>query len=51
MEGTDTTKNKTYTEFGQAVFGMNDVSLGFYAISRDNETIRKAESSKKDFCS
>ena len=51
LEGTDTTKNKTYTEFGQAVFGMNDVSLGFYAISRDNETIRKAESSKKDFCS
>lgn len=44
-------KNRTYTEFGKAVFALNDPSLLFYKISRSNETIRKSEAKKKDFCS
>jgi len=30
---------------------MDDLSLVFYKISRDQESIRKAEAKKKDFCS
>lgn len=44
-------KDKNYTEFGKAVFAINDLSLSFYKISRDKETIRKAEAKKKNFCS
>lgn len=33
------------------VFSVNDPSLSFYKLSRSNETIRKAEAKKKDFCS
>lgn len=33
------------------VFRIDDLSLVFYKVSRDNETIRKAEAKKKDFCS
>lgn len=44
-------KDKNYTEFGKVVFKIDDLSLSFYKISRNNETIRKAEAKKKDFCS
>lgn len=44
-------KDSTYTEFGKIVFEIDDPSLVFYKISRESETIRKAESKKKDFCS
>lgn len=33
------------------VFAIDDLSLIFYKLSRDKETIRKAEAKKKDFCS
>ena len=33
------------------MFAINDLSLSFYRLSRDKETIRKAEAKKKDFCS
>ena len=44
-------KDKNFTEFGNVVFSMDDLSLVFYKISRDQESIRKAEAKKKDFCS
>jgi len=44
-------KDKNFTEFGKVVFAINDLSLSFYRLSRNNETIRKAEAKKKDFCS
>ena len=44
-------KDKKYTEFGKVVFATDDLSLSFYKLSRDSETIRKAEAKKKDFCS
>ena len=43
--------DKNYTEFGKAVFGIDDLSLWFYKLSRDKETIRKATAKKKNFCS
>ncbi len=44
-------KDRNYTEFGKAVFAINDPSLSYYRLSRDKESIRKAEAKKKDFCS
>lgn len=44
-------KDKNYTEFGKVVFAIDDLSLSFYRLSRNNETIRKAEAKKKNFCS
>jgi len=44
-------KDKIFTEFGKAVFAINDLSIWFYKLSRDKETIRKATVKKKDFCS
>ncbi len=51
IQGSAITKDKKYTEFGKKVFATNDPSLNFYKISRESETIRKAEAKKKDFCS
>ena len=51
IEGTSFQKDPKYTEFWKAVFSMDDLSLKFYGLSRDNETIRKAVAKKKDFCS
>ncbi|MCX6822675.1 MAG: hypothetical protein NTX91_01585 [candidate division SR1 bacterium] len=51
LQGTDKQNNTTYTEFGNAVFALDDISLKYYALSRDNETIRKSTAVKKDFCS
>jgi len=44
-------KDKNFTEFGHVVFAINDLSLLFYKLSRNNETIRKSTTKKKDFCS
>ena len=44
-------KDKNYTEFNKIKFSIDDISLSFYKLSRDKETIRKAEAKKKDFCS
>lgn len=44
-------KERNFTEFGKVVFAINDPSLSFYRLSRNKETIRKAEAKKKDFCS
>jgi len=51
LEGSSSTKDKNYTEFNKAVFAINDPSVFFYKLSRDNETIRKASAKKQDFCS
>ncbi len=51
LEWKDFQKDPTYTEFWKAVFAIDDLSLKFYRLSRDNETIRKAVAKKKDFCS
>ena len=44
-------RDKNFTEFGKAVFAIDDPSLSFYKLSRDKETIRKATAKKKNFCS
>ncbi|MEI6426278.1 MAG: hypothetical protein WCO66_02885 [Candidatus Absconditabacteria bacterium] len=51
LQGDSETKDKTYTEFNKAVFAINDPSVFFYKLSRDNETIRKATAKKQNFCS
>jgi hypothetical protein len=51
IQWTSTKKDRNFTEFGKAVFASNDPSIAFYKISRNKETIRKAEAKKKDFCS
>ena len=51
LQGADSMKSDIYTEFGRSVFSLDDISLKFYGLSRDNETIRKSTASKKDFCS
>lgn len=43
--------DKTFTEFWQPAFYIDDPSLGFYRISRSNELVRKEESGYKDFVS
>lgn len=44
-------KDENFTEFGRAVFSIDDPSLMYYALSRNSETVRKSESTKEDFCS
>ena len=51
LQGTDNTESSIYTEFGKSVFALDDISLKYYALSRDNETIRRSTAVKKDFCS
>ncbi|MEI7563234.1 MAG: hypothetical protein WCJ39_06335 [bacterium] len=51
LQGSSAEKDKNFTEFSKKVFSKDDVSLIFYGLSRDAETIRKAKSTKKDFCS
>lgn len=51
LQWTASKQDSKYTEFGKTVFSTDDISLKFYAISRDNETIRKAVAKKKNFCS
>ncbi len=51
IQWTTAKKDRNFTEFGKIVFPIDDISLKFYGISRDTETIRKAVAKKKDFCS
>jgi hypothetical protein len=51
LQWNDPIKDTNYTEFNKAVFAKNDPSLYYYALSRDSETIRKANAKKQDFCS
>ncbi|MCX6825484.1 MAG: hypothetical protein NTY80_04680 [candidate division SR1 bacterium] len=51
VQGISPKKDKNYTEFGKVVFSIDDISLGFYKLSRNKETVRKPEAKKKDFCS
>lgn len=51
LQGSSDKKSKVYTEFDKIVFAINDPSLYFYKISWTSETIRKAASKTKDFCS
>jgi len=51
LQGSQKTIDQTYTEFGKAVFAIDDISLSYYRLSRDSESIRKSTAIKKDFCS
>jgi hypothetical protein len=43
-------KNSIFTEFDKQVFSINDISLLYYALSRESEKTRKEEVKKEDFC-
>lgn len=45
------TKNTLFTEFGNIVFSLDDLSLLYYWISWKSETIRKDSTTRLDFCS
>jgi hypothetical protein len=51
LQGKSKTKHQLFTEFGKAVFTIDDPSLEYYEYSRQSETIRKSGVNKKDFCS
>ncbi len=51
LQWTSKQKNTQYTEFKKSVFAKDDPSLLYYAISRQNESVRKTTAKKKDFCS
>lgn len=51
LEGTRSTKNTDFTEFGKIVFAEDDPSLSFYRLSRDNENDQKASARERDFFS
>ena len=51
LQGVDQEKDKQYTEFKKAVFWIDDPSILFYKLSRENESIRKAGAKKQNFCS
>lgn len=44
-------RHTQFTEFGRSVFAINDPSLRFYALSRENEYVRKSGSRSLDFVS
>lgn len=43
-------KDSLFTEFNKEVFSINDISLLYYALSRESEKTRKTSSKKQDFC-
>lgn len=47
----NTVKNTIFTEFGEIVFSIDDLSLLYYWISWKDETIRKTNTIRQDFCS
>lgn len=49
--GTKRTKDPLFTEFNEKKRSVDDASLEYYRISRQNETVRKKDSSFKDFVS
>lgn len=42
LQGKSKTKHQFFTEFGKAVFAVDDPSLEYYQYSRQSETIRKS---------
>lgn len=51
INGSSKIKHQAYTEFGKEVFWIDDISLLYYALSRDSESTRNKTTDKKDFCS
>lgn len=51
LQGKQEQKDQNFTEFKKNVFSIDDPSLYYYKISRQNESIRKSSAKKKDFCS
>lgn len=51
LQWTSKKKNPVFTEFGKAVFALDDPSLEYYKYSRSSETVRKSWMTKEDFCS
>ncbi len=51
LNGNASQKDPTYTEFGNIERSIDDPSLKFYEISRENEDVRKASATYKDFVS
>lgn len=51
LQGATAKKDRNFTEFGKVVFSLDDISIKFYGISWESETIRKSTAKKKDFCS
>ncbi len=51
VEGTAKQKDPLFTEFGNIERSIDDPSITFYEISRENENVRKENASYKDFVS
>jgi len=51
LQWTSKQKNPIFTEFGKAVFALDDPSLEYYKYSRSSETVRKNWMTREDFCS
>lgn len=51
IKGYSSEKDPNYTEFGQKVFSVDDPSIAYYSLCRENETVRKSTVTKEDFCS
>lgn len=51
LQGTSRRIDVEYTEFGRAVFAVDDPSLRFYQRSFGDETTQHPHVSRKDFCS
>ena len=49
--GTSSVLDIRYTEFNQPAFAVDDPSLDFYKLSRQDERTRRPESSYRDFVS
>lgn len=49
--GSSRSLDPKYTEFGRKIFSVDDPSIWFYAISRDDEYTLSSDSSYKDFVS
>ncbi len=51
IEWTNKEKSIYFTEFGEEMFSLDDLSLKYYAISRDSEDQKKSIERKWSFCS
>lgn len=51
LQGMSKYKDFNFTEFGKVKFSLDDPSLEYYHYARENESIRKPQVKKSDFCS
>lgn len=51
LQGQSKKQNDYFTEFGEKAFAIDDISLQYYALSRDSEYQRKAIETRESFCS